>query len=351
VEKGDVAVTTFTVVRDDCDADRLTEYIADWRRGERHLFVLLPAIDHSIAAKIVASANTISTSVKGSNLPALAPLLLKHCAKGTRIYPFENDEKRVAELRDSLKSADVDVVEVCADRICMKPSLTSGGTTLETRAEIFLEVIILDHTEQSRVLFRPEKSPFSKSVNITSNNIEYEFRRLRKRALVNGSHFFLALASMRHLRNISPNDPEGRKSIEQAAATHLIFRTQEIRNITSMVGRLFVLALLVEAERLNLVRTGREVDRLEASLNEQLALVEDRLQTVPDQLSRILNPSDENLLDKARSFLATVRDLPINVPDSKLLSKRLNDREMKALSRDVNELNSLFLDQLLKDKK
>ncbi|MEQ1865078.1 MAG: hypothetical protein ABL996_10555 [Micropepsaceae bacterium] len=338
----------FTLIRDDCDSVILAKALEDWSRGERNLFVLMPPEGGEISARVLGGSSSVSTAVGGQNLASIASMISSHCTKGTRVYPFENDEKEVRKLADHLTRDSIEVVPVCVDRICQSPSVVNDGLEVEVKVETFSECIFLDRTNLSKQLFDPVSSRHTGSVKVVKNPIEFEFLRRRKRFLVNGVHFFFGLASQRHLDRVSPRDPEGRESIARTRMSHILVSTQEIQNQLSLVNGLFQLRLIVEAEQLGLISEAKGLQSLENSIEKQQALVLDRLQTVPDSVKRILNPSDQNLVAKARSFLSVFLELPQLVRDSKLIFDRVGGSEgCKRIRRDVQEAQEVFLHVLV----
>lgn len=338
----------FTVIRDDDEAETVDRLLEEWGRGERHLFHIGSADGSPLAKRILGLAGTVSTSVGSDALARIESVLESSVQAGTRVYAFENDEDAVTSLQRALARCGAELVPVSVDRICLEPSVTStptGDVAIEGHVEAFQRVVILDGSNFTNRLLPPSNPVVAKHVEVVGNAVSFQFARLRKRILVNGLHFFFGMASRQYLEKTVGG--VAAESIAEAQASQLLVRSQEVQDIVDLTNRLFLQALLVQAEKLNLVTTVQQARELEQELYDQQATVQDRLQTVPDQLNRILRLDDRDLLRKARRFLQGLRQLPLDLRASRVVRQLLPSGGFDRLQRDVEQLNSLFLSALL----
>ncbi len=337
----------FTVIRRPEGAKEEERWVKEWSKGQRNIFVLFEDIEDDLIASLLGMAESISTAVKGRNLRELTGALGRNIGTGRTIYPFENDESAVRELRDALRPKGILVADVSVDRICLAPELSPDRGEITVRVEKNLRLYICGNTALSRQLFCPEGSPNSGSVQILDDQREFDFYRLRKLILVNGVHFIFALASRKLVYDINPEDTLTVKTIGGARVSPLFARTPEVLSAIERASDLFILQLLLHAERIKLIRTDDELRNLRVSLFEQQGNFLDRLQGFPDMIDRIFTPTAENFVQKGRAFLQAVRLLPEGVKRSPLLSGQYLGVEMDKLTRDVEEVTRLYLDAML----
>jgi hypothetical protein len=329
------------------DSTRVEALLSEWGRGERHLLVLAEFDSSPVVEQLLRSASTISTALGIRGLADVSAILAKHVLPGSSVFPFENDEQSIAELGEKLLQANINMIEVCADRICLPPSINPTCEIIEAQTERFAKLEVFDSTNITTSLLLPEGSSNANIVNLFSDRKQYEFARLRKRVLVNGIHFFFGLASRAYLRGVAPYDPSVAQTVSDARASQLFVRASEVRDKVDLCNRLFLLQLLVDAENSKIIDSRAACETLQRDLYKQQAIVTDRLQTMPDSLSRILNPSDNNFLKKGRSFLQNLRSLPLNLEKSEIVRAGISALDMERIEREVVEVTSLYLDELL----
>lgn len=336
----------FTWLDETIGRTKLTQLIADWTRGERHLFYV-GQLEATAAKAILKEARSVSTAVRGTNLETLVDPLSATLASGVRIYPFENDELAVKAFRKALTGRKLEVVDVCVDRICLPVEISHRTLTVNTEA--YQRVIVLDNTPEAAQLFAPPASGNTRNVVVVNDATKYIFLRTRKRMLVNGIHFFFALAAYALARQIygDTESPE----IAFANATPLFGRTPEVRDTVMVCNRLFALSLLSEAEDSGFLKTREDVVTLSKDIEAQQAEVLDRLLTMPDNLWRILNTEDGNaLFSKARLFLKKLSELKAQLARARVVQSAYPQLDLKAVEQDVAMLKNLFLAEVLQER-
>lgn len=338
----------FTLVTDACSEQKVDDLISDWRHGERNLFVLSNEDDEYLLRTIMSNATSLSTAVKGGNLKKVSETISKFARKKVKVYPFENDDDAVKEAKSILGDSGIEVIDVCVDRICQKPEILKKGKEviwwlIEASVEQYVKVHIFDKTDFTRKLYCPSGSKNQKKVFILDNPDEYEFFKLRKRLLVNARHFFFAIVSKKYIEIYKRSE---RDALSSALSTTIFARNIDVMDKMKLFDNVLMFTLLVAARKYGLINGDGDFAIIKSSIRSEQQDITDRVSTVPDRLSRILQDDESVFVKKGKSYLKKFSDISKDIKSDEILSRNISDKDVRLIEKDISEINRLYLNSL-----
>lgn len=250
------------------------------------------------------------------------------------VYPFENDESVVDEMRVALEKANVSMARVSADRICREPTITVDGVVGES--EDYYRVLINDESVGTRALFSTADRDDRHSVIFMANVRQFQWEWDAKRLLVNGGHFAYVVYAFRRLNRLFPDRRDLVKLFVEEPVTELLF-SQDVRDALGQIADLYVVHLLIKAESAGLVASGSDVERLFGHLMKLRDAFGERLASTRDEISRILKPRATTIHDRVRRFTTCLESLGPRLRDTKFAAKFYEQKglDMLTLERDA----------------
>lgn len=296
----------------------LRELLDWWRSGKGHICLVTNSAK-AIRA-VVETVSTASTALRDvDSITKVATLLAKH-GRGTirAVYPFENDEKTVEAARAVLEPAGVALVRVSADRICKDVMVTDDGVVVDT--EDYYRVLIADPSSESRGLFSGGDRDDRHAVIFESDQRRFAWEAQAKRLLVNGGHFTYVVYAFRKVNRLYPDRQDLIKMLLESPFTELLF-SQEVEDALDQVAALYIIHLLVEAEKAGLVKSVDEAERLYRHLMQLHDTFGERLAGTRDQIHRILKPSATTIATRVQRFGRPLRDLEARLQQTAFVAK------------------------------
>jgi len=335
---------------DQTPADTMQKELEGWVSGGSDLFVVTSRQDGCTTRSILSKADTISTSVRAENLADVGNLISDYAQPGAIVMPFENDEKAIEVLRGHLAVKNMVVMDICPDRICLKPSIENRGETVSIRVgvERYQRTHMHDGTGRAFGFLFPDRECRNLvkdgAIYYYGKRQDYEFARYRKRILVNGMHFFLGLAARKCLQEeVGPSWG----ALTDVPAMQLLLRMEVVQTVAELCDRVFGPLVILEALKRKWVAAKEDdIRAARRVVDEEKAEAMDRIRTMPDSVDRIIKPEPEAFAKKGKVFLKSLRSLPESVRLCNEMRCVYDDSDIENLKNDIESLSRLFLDQL-----
>ena len=323
----------------------LQELLDWWQAGKGHICLVT---NSAVAIRaVINKVTTASMSLRDmDSIATVAKILAKH-GRGTirAVYPFENDEKSIEAARSFLEPAGITLVRVSADRICKDVMVTDDGVVVDT--EDYYRVVIGDPSTESRGLFSGGDFDDRHAVIFESDQRRFAWEAQAKRLLVNGGHFTYVVYVFRKVNRLYPDRQDLVKMLLESPLTELLF-SQEVEDALDQVAALYIIHLLIEAEKVGLVRNVDEAEGLYRHLMQLHDTFSERLAGTRDQIHRILRPSATTIATRVQRFGRPLRDLEARLEKATFAAKfyETNGLDVSRVQRDAQGFNAACVELL-----
>lgn len=268
------------VLRDDVNEEQLEKYLSEWKSGARNLLIFGDRAD--VAAKFLGVAGSYSSSV-GAGLDQVVDRVVEMGKKGTQFYPFENSEDAIVRAKSRLREVGIATVKVMVDRICTDVAVTEDS--LVGTCERYVEIAVNDNLPRTNQMFGPPHAP-SWTIHMVENEAEFGRILARKRLLVNGLHYVLAVLGYNKLLDAGLGAVS--KDLADAQLMSILVRHAEIEEQLLDVNNLFIAKLICDSFPGAAPTTIAEAEKYLIALMRYSADVRSRFRRNPDFLSRVL---------------------------------------------------------------
>lgn len=284
--------TGLTVLSDDADEDLALKLIDEWRSGSRNL-VVYTASEH-LVEKVLAVAESFSTAV-GRGLNAAVELIAKHGQKNKLAYLFENDEQLILEAAQVLAKRSIRAVKMVVDRICTSVTLEEpdgrdnvpNAIAIVVACEQYFSLVVNDESARTKQLFAADLAHTDR-VEFVRDEVKFDYLHHRKRLLVNGLHFMVAVFAYKKLIEY---DIEICGAITSANLLPLIMDDSAVETSIKSMGQLIVARLVLRRIEIE-PALGANESELFTVMKETMAYFQrsfERMQRKPDSLGRVLS--------------------------------------------------------------
>jgi hypothetical protein len=295
-----------TVVLDSADADVFGEKVEKWSDGGAHLFLITDDADR--IGHVLSRATSVSTALRAlDSIESAAAMIVRHGSTVKAVYPFENSEESVAQIEKMLRSANVPVIRVSADRICVDSRLTNTGLTVDT--EDYFSVVVNDESTYTKALYASAASDDRHRIVFESDKTRFELMREAKRYLVNGLHFAYVLYAFRLLKSRFRDKETLVEMLVSNPVSELLGLSPEVQNSLDQVANLYIIHLLVQAEEKGLIRETSDLETWHRDMRARYDAFGDRLSSTRDQLDRILKRDIRAIAERVERFVAPMQGL------------------------------------------